>query len=122
MHNSAIKYNRTKKQRTNTLRDSIINKLKTNKLYIIPLVHFLLSFAYEHLVLSFDKGDFSPLAVVKSNIIPDTGERVMGYIISKFFAGIIIFLFWSLIFYVVKNIRKNKILISLCVVFIAEAA
>ncbi len=96
----------------------MINKLiKEKSPIVIPLIHFILSFAYERAILIFDKGDFSVISTVKANIISDIGERIIGYVLSKVFAGIIIFLFWKLIFYIIKNIRNNVPLISFCGIF-----
>lgn len=85
------------------------SKEKLSKIkYLLPLFHFVLSFVYEQAILIFADDGSSLTTVAKADFISLGAERVIGYIISKIFAGVIIFLFWSLIFYIIKNIKKVR--------------
>lgn len=92
-----------------------MDKKKSIKIrYIIPLIHFLLTFAWERMVLLFDQS--SALQVAFSTPISNTFsiefERIMCYFISKIMAGVIIVAIWSLVFAVVDNkIKKNIVII-----------
>ena len=86
-----------------------VTKEKLGKIkYLIPVLHFLLSFAYERTILLFGDNGEILTTVAKADIISLGGEKVLAYIISKLAAGVIIFLFWHLVFYVVSNFRKDR--------------
>lgn len=79
------------------------------KRYLFPMIHFLLSFLYERSIFLFGSGRDIVLPIPRNNIISDAAERVMGYVISKLFAAVLIFFLWHLIFWVIDNwkVRKN---------------
>lgn len=79
------------------------------KRYLFPMIHFLLSFLYERRILLFGPGRDITLPIPRNNIISDAGERVMGYVISKLFAAVLIFFLWYLFFWVLENrsVKKN---------------
>ena len=78
------------------------------KRYLFPLVHFLLSFWYERRILLFGSGRDIVLPIPRNQVISDAAERVLGYVISKLFAAVLIFFLWSLFFWVVRNWRVKK--------------
>ncbi len=84
------------------------SKGKLSKLlYLIPVLHFLASFAYERIILIFDADESFLTTVSKNGIISFGVEKVIGYVLSKLIVGIIIFLFWKLVFYVAGNFKKS---------------
>ncbi len=62
------------------------------------------------------------LPISRNNIISDTAERVLGYIISKLLAAVLIFSLWHLFFWVIdnwkakKNIRFFLIFFAVCLI------
>ncbi len=78
------------------------------KRYLFPLVHFLLSFWYERSILLFGSGRDIVLPMPRNQVISDTAERVLAYVISKLFAAVLIFFLWYLLFWVVENWRVKK--------------
>lgn len=81
---------------------------KKKKKYIIPLVHFLLSFLYERSIFLFDAGMDIVQSIPKNQIISDAGERLLGYGISKLSAAAMILFLWHLLFWIAENWRKKK--------------
>ncbi len=82
--------------------------------YFIPLIHFLLTFAWERMVLLFDQSSALQVAfsISISNTFSIEFERIMCYAISKIMAGVNIFAIWSLFFAIVdKKIKKNVVII-----------
>ena len=77
---------------------------------ILPLLHFALTFILERLILVFDKDYSFVSAIAMNNIISDGAERAIAYCVSKLFAGIIIFLLWKLLFYIIDCRFKEKFL------------
>ena len=75
--------------------------------YVIPEVHFFLSFLYERIIFLFEPDKDIILSVPKNQIISDNGERIIGYIISKMLAAMMIFFLWRLFFFVIENWRKR---------------
>ncbi|MBO4679517.1 MAG: hypothetical protein J5626_07585 [Lachnospiraceae bacterium] len=73
-------------------------KGKLDKKYIIPLIHFLLTFVWERFVLI--PGDYARVlfSTPLTDRFSDGFEQAMCYCISKVMAGIVIFLLWKLIF------------------------
>ena len=80
----------------------------TKRKYVFPLIHFLLSFFYERSILIFSSDWNIILSIPRNFIISDTGERVMGYVLSKLFALIMIFFIWSLFFWIIKAWKTRK--------------
>lgn len=83
--------------------------LNTKRKYIFPFIHFFLSFFYERSILIFELDRDVILSIPRMFVISDTGERVLGYILAKLFALIIIFSLWTLLFEIVRTwkVRKN---------------
>lgn len=81
----------------------MIRKNHLNWKHIIPLIHFLLSFFYERCILHFQLDKDIIASVALNDAFSDTAERVMGYIIAKIFAAVMIFFLWQLIFYVISR-------------------
>ncbi len=74
--------------------------------YVLPIIHFILSFFYERKIFIFEY-DKSPIATIAmNNIISDKAERIIGYFFAKIFAAVFILFLWEILFYVIKNIRK----------------
>ena len=82
--------------------------LKSKKKYILPLVHFLLSFIYERRIFIFELDQDVVYSIPRNYVISDFGERIMGYFISKMFALIMIFFLWYLFFWIIENWRFRK--------------
>ena len=61
---------------------------------IIPLMHFLLSFFYERSILHFQLDKDIIASVAMNDTFSDTAERVMGYVIAKDVAALMIFFLW----------------------------
>lgn len=81
-----------------------INKIK----YILPAVHFLLSFIYERSVLIFALDRDIIFSIPRNTVISDAGERVLGYALSKLAALAVIFFLWKLIFWVINQWKKRR--------------
>ena len=83
--------------------------LNTKGKYILPLIHFLFSFLYERSILIFGLDRDIILSIPRNFVISDTGERVLGYVLSKLFALAMICFLWSLLFWIVRtwSTRKN---------------
>ena len=96
--------------------DRILNTKGKN---IFPLIHFLLSFVYERSILIFGPDRDVILSVPRNFVISDTGERVLGYVLSKLFALVMIFFLWNLFFWIIKTWRTRKNLCFFLVLFLA---
>lgn len=82
--------------------------LNTKGKYIFPLIHFLLSFFYERSILIFGLDRDIILSIPRNFVISDTGERVLGYVLSKLFALVMIFFLWNLLFWMIRAWRTRK--------------
>lgn len=71
---------------------------------IIPIVHFIFSFLFERIMGAYSDDIILPLS--KTDIITLSGEKLMGYLISKVFAFLFIIFFWMLVYYVKDNFRR----------------
>lgn len=78
------------------------------KRYILPVIHFLLSFLYERSIFLFDADQDFLLSIPRNYIISDSAERILGYVISKLFAAAMIFFLWNLLFWIIGNWRMKK--------------
>lgn len=96
--------------------------LNTKGKYVFPLIHFLLSFFYERRILIFELDRDVILSIPKNDVISDAGERVMGYVLSKLFAFVMIFFLWSLIFWIAGEWKKRKNLRFFLLFFLAGCA
>ena len=76
--------------------------------FIFPLFHFILSFFYERSLLIFKLDRDIILSIPRNFVISDTGERVLGYVLSKLFALIMIFFLWNLLFWMIREWRTRK--------------
>ena len=85
--------------------DRILNKKGK---YIFPLIHFLLSFFYERSILVFGLDRDIILSIPRNFVISDTGERVLGYVLSKLFALVMIFFLWNLLFWIARAWASRK--------------
>ena len=93
--------------------------LNTKGKYIFPLIHFLLSFFYERTILIFRLDRDIILSIPRNYVISDTGERVLGYVLSKLFALVMIFFLWNLLFEIIRTWRVRKNLRFFLVFFLA---
>ena len=96
--------------------------LKKKRIYIFPLIHFLLSFFYERSILVFRLDRDIILSIPRNFVISDTGERVLGYVLSKLFALAMIFFLWNLLFEIVRTWTTRKNLCFFLVFFLAGCA
>ena len=71
-------------------------------------MHFLLSFFYERSILHFQLDKDIIASVAMNDTFSDTAERVMGYVIAKVFAALMIFFLWQLIFYVISHWKEKQ--------------
>ncbi|MCM1193813.1 MAG: hypothetical protein NC123_05515 [Butyrivibrio sp.] len=78
------------------------------KRYVLPIIHFLLSFLYERSIFLFEEDRDIVLSVPRNYIISDAGERILGYVISKLFAAVLIFFLWHLLFWMIENWKLKK--------------
>lgn len=96
--------------------------LKSKGKYILPLVHFLLSFIYERRVFIFELDQDIIFSIPRNFVISDAGERVMGYVLSKLFALAMIFFLWHLLFWVIGNWKDRRNLRFFSLFFFAGCA
>lgn len=82
--------------------------LRDRKRYLLPIIHFLLSFLYERVIFLFQADSEFILSIPRNTIISDSAERILGYGISKLFAGVMIFFLWQLFFWMIENWRIKK--------------
>lgn len=80
----------------------------SRKKYLLPAIHFLLSFLYERSIFIFQEERNIILSLPRNQIISDVGERVLGYAISKLFAAVMILFLWRLLFWIVENWKRKK--------------
>lgn len=78
------------------------------KKYMLPVIHFLLSFIYERSIFLFEEDKDIVLSIPRNYIISDAAERVMGYVISKLFAAVMIFFLWYLLFWIIENWKLKR--------------
>ncbi len=88
----------------------------------LPLVHFIASFFFEESLISFNLDRNIVAAVAEADVMSLNAERVLGYIIAKFFAGIMIYLLWTLIYYVVDHFLKVRSIRMFCLIFVVGIA
>ena len=96
--------------------------LNTKGKYIIPLIHFLLSFFYERSILIFGLDRDIILSIPRNFVISDMGERILGYVLSKLFALVMIFFLWNLLFEIVRSWMTRKNLRFFLVFFLTGCA
>lgn len=80
----------------------------SRKKYALPAIHFLLSFLYERSIFLFREEENIILSLPRNQIISGTGERILGYIISKLLAAVMIFFLWHLLFWIMENWKAKK--------------
>lgn len=83
--------------------------------YLLPIIHFILSFVYERSFLIFNAEDGVRMAIPRSDFYSDKAEHMVAYIISKIFAALLIVLVWKLLFYVVDHFKDTAVKVGLCV-------
>ncbi len=86
--------------------------------FYLPLIHFIASFFYERLILIFDLDREIVAAVEKAQVMTSGAERVLGYIIARFFAALIIYLIWMLIYFIVDHIEKKRYVLMFTAFFL----
>ena len=96
--------------------------LYTKGRYLFPIVHFLLSFFYEKHIMIFDPDRDRILSIPRNSVISDAGERIMGYLLSKLFALILIFSLWYLLFWIIRTWTAKKNLRFFLLFFLAGCA
>ena len=98
-----------------TKRNIIFQSFKENKFQLIPLSHFILSFLYSSTIFLYDI-DFMKNngPVVINNCVSTFMEYSICLFLTKFFALIIIFSAWNIIFYLIRN-RHTKSWISIAI-------
>ena len=80
----------------------------SRKKYALPAIHFLLSFLYERSIFLFREEENIILSLPRNQIISGTGERILGYIICKLLAAVMIFFLWHLLFWIMENWKAKK--------------
>ncbi len=83
----------------------------------LPLVHFVASFFYEGTLIHFDLDRKIVAAFPENDFMSLSAERVLGYIIAKVFAGIMIYLLWTLIYYMVDHFLKERYIRMFLLIF-----
>lgn len=86
---------------------------KFDKKLIIPIIHFILSFFWERLVLMPKDAARVAFSIPLNDTFSLGFEQAMCYVISKIMAGIAIFLLWKLVF----SILGKKIHLETTIVF-----
>ncbi len=81
-------------------KNTVINKKIP---YILPTVHFLLSFVYERFVLKFNDDAAVAFSTPMNDTFSKGFEKATCYVISNCMAGIVIFLLWKLFFMLLKK-------------------
>lgn len=76
--------------------------------WILPTIHFIASFFYEWTILQLCPAKDIVVTVAKSSIYSEGFERIMGYCLSKLFAACFIFGLWKLLFFLIRNWKKEK--------------
>lgn len=94
-----------------------IKKIMTPE-WVFPAVHFIASFFYEWTILLLHPAKNTVTAFAKDMTYSDGFERIMGYGLAKLFAALIIYFTWKLIFYLVRNVKKDVALRFFCAFFI----
>ncbi len=84
----------------------------------LPIVHFVASFFLEKILVIYDLDIKVVAAVEKDGSFSLQAERILGYIIAKIFCGIIIYLFWMLVYYLVDHYAHDKHLQLFTAIFI----
>ncbi len=80
----------------------------SRKKYALPAIHFLLSFLYERCIFLFREEENIILSIPRNQIISGTGERILGYVISKLLAAVMIFFLWHLLFWIAGNWKTKR--------------
>ena len=96
--------------------------LNTKGKYIFPILHFLLSFFYERSILIFGLDRDIILSIPRNFVISDAGERVLGYVLSKLFALVMLFFIWNLLFWIVRTWKTRKNLRFFLIFFLVGCA
>lgn len=86
--------------------------------YLIPVLHFLATFLIERSRFIFSRNWSYVNEIARADVISDKAELVITYIISKIFAGIIIFLLWKMIFGVVNGRIPKSCVILFGVIYL----
>lgn len=86
--------------------------------YIIPIIHFLLTFILERKCFVFSGNWDFVNEIPRNDYISDTAEMVIVYILSKICAAIIIILLWKLIFGVINRRITKSIVILFGVIYL----
>ena len=90
--------------------------------YIIPAMHFIVTFFLEKNIFVYsDNFDFVN-EIARNDTISDKAEMVIVYILSKICACIIIWLFWKLVFGVIKGAVDKKPVILFGIIFLIGVA
>lgn len=86
--------------------------------YILPVIHFLLTFVLEHFIFYFQDNDLVVRTTEVSSFLSLKFEIVMAYIISKIIAGILIWCSWRLLFMMIKKEIPVKSSIFFSIIFV----
>ncbi|WP_028242282.1 hypothetical protein [Pseudobutyrivibrio ruminis] len=92
----------------------IINKfIKSKYEIIVPIIHFLLSFAWQgKIFIGFGNWDMYATAVRNQNVISASGELHLVYLLSRLFCFFIILGWWKIIFFILHgNVNKSDMFI-----------
>ncbi len=77
-------------------------------IYLIPCMHFALSFFWEWLVLIPKERSSVAFSLPMNALFSDTFEQIMCYAISKIMAGVIIFILWHVFFSIFDRNKTDK--------------
>ncbi len=92
------------------------------KKMVFPVIHFLLNFFFERLVLIPNDRNAVSFSTPIGNMFSDTFEQIMSYAIAKIMTGIIIFLIWYVIFTVIdKKVDKETVFVFSIILVISTA-
>ena len=83
--------------------------------WMIPVVHFLLTFLWQgNIFVGHGSWEFYPSLVRNGDLMPGDAELWMVYALSRVFCFFIIWGFWKLVFFVLRNdvSKDNKIILG----------
>ncbi len=81
---------------------------------IIPILHFIITFIWQgKIFVGFGNWDYFSTIVRDENVISNTDELHLVYLLSRIFCFVIIFSFWKIVFFVMKKKASRSDIIIL---------
>lgn len=99
-----------------------LKKGKLNIRILLPIVHFLLTFFFERVVLIADRASEVAFSVALSDKFSLGFEQALCYAISKLMAAVIIIAAWNMVFLVVDKKIKKQTVILFAIIWVVSIA